>query len=267
MARFQCHVCRRSFSSARYSPCFRQKRRKLNALIYKLKVSGVSERRIALLLRASRLTIVRKTRFLSEQARTRNNRFLDRIAAHEGTRFTDLQFDEMESFERSKCLPVSIPLVVDAHSRKILGARVCSMPAKGLLAALSRKKYGLRSDDRKKTAKKLLKSLSAVVAPGASWTTDENPKYPAWLQSQFPDAKHLRVKGRRGCVVGQGELKRGGFDPLFALNHSCAMIRANVNRLFRRTWCTTKHRDRLEDHLALYIDYHNRILVSRGTAG
>jgi len=46
------------------------------------------------------------------------------------------------------------------------------------------------------------------------------------------------TKGRRECVVGQGELKGGGFDPLFSLNHTCAMIRAHVSRLFRRTWNT-----------------------------
>jgi len=62
-------------------------------------------------------------------------------------------------------------------------------------------------------------------------------------------------------VVGQGELKRGGYDPLFSLNHTAAMIRANINRLFRRTWCTSKRIDRLEGHLLLYTDYHNRVLV------
>ena len=47
------------------------------------------------------------------------------------------------------------------------------------------------------------------------------------------------------------------FDPLFALNHTAAMFRANVNRLIRRTWCTTKKRERLADHLTLYMAHHN----------
>jgi hypothetical protein len=42
------------------------------------------------------------------------------------------------------------------------------------------------------------------------------------------------------------------------------MLRANINRLFRRTWCTTKKKERLEQHLAVYLDFHNRILLSRG---
>ena len=51
------------------------------------------------------------------------------------------------------------------------------------------------------------------------------------------------------------------FDPLFSLNHTCAMLRANVNRLIRRTWCTTKKLQPLIDHLEIYTKYHNQILL------
>jgi hypothetical protein len=61
--------------------------------------------------------------------------------------------------------------------------------------------------------------------------------------------------------VGQGELKSGGFDPLFSFNHTAAMLRANINRLVRKTWCTTKRIDRLEAHIALYVQFHNRELT------
>jgi hypothetical protein len=39
------------------------------------------------------------------------------------------------------------------------------------------------------------------------------------------------------------------------------MLRANINRLFRRTWCTTKKKEGLMQHLAVYMDFHNRILL------
>ena len=35
--------------------------------------------------------------------------------------------------------------------------------------------------------------------------------------------------------------------------------------LFRRTWCTTKKKECLEQHLAVYLDFHNRVLISRGS--
>ena len=62
-------------------------------------------------------------------------------------------------------------------------------------------------------------------------------------------------------MVGQGELKKIGKDPLFSLNHTAAMLRANINRLFRRTWRTTKKPERLADHIALYVWYHNSELI------
>jgi len=65
----------------------------------------------------------------------------------------------------------------------------------------------------------------------------------------------------RGCVAGQGELKKIGFDPLFSLNHTYAMMRANINRLFRRTWNTTKDPRKLRDHIDLYVWYHNSELT------
>jgi hypothetical protein len=47
-------------------------------------------------------------------------------------------------------------------------------------------------------------------------------------------------KGGKSGVAGQDELKKVGRDPLFWVNHTLAMRRANINRLIRKTWCTTK---------------------------
>src|SRR5690606_17518952 len=96
------------------------------------------------------------------------------------------------------------------------------------------------------------------------WTpvikSDKAPRYPRYVKQYFPNAKHEESKGRRGCVVGQGELKAGGFDPLFFLNHGCAMVRDNLKRLTRRTWCTTKDASALQDILDLYMCYHNQLI-------
>jgi hypothetical protein len=198
--------------------------------------------------------VTRKFLFLAGQAKLQQQAYLESLR---DTPLESIQFDEMESFEHSKCLPLSIPLVVSEKSRKILGFRVGKMPAKGSLAAISRKKYGPRIDERPQMARDLFSDLAPFISPQAQITTDQNPKYPGWLKPHFPKMKHEAVKGRRGCIVGQGELKKIGFDPIFDLNHTCAMIRANVNRLFRKTWCTTKRPDRLEAHLHLYVQFHN----------
>jgi len=135
------------------------------------------------------------------------------------------------------------------------------MPAKGLLVKVALRKYGPRKDDRPHGWNRLFKSLTPLVASDARFLSDENPHYPRHLKRHHPKASHDCVKGKRGCIAGQGELKKIGFDPLFSLNHTCAMLRANMNRLFRKTWCTTKTQAGLLDHLALYVSYHNQVLT------
>lgn len=171
------------------------------------------------------------------------------------------EFDDLETFEHSKCKPLSVIQAVDSRTRRILGFRVASMPAKGLLARKAREKYGPRLDQRAEFRKELFEEIAALVSPDAVIRSDESPHYPADVAKHFPDSVHDRFKGRRGCVTGQGELKRGGYDPLFSLNHTFAMLRANINRLFRRTWCTTKLQRCLTLHIAIYAVRHNLDLI------
>lgn len=260
--RYRCTRCMRSFSSSRLTPCFRQKKRTLNHVIYELFASNMSARRIARHLGINRKTVTRKLLFLGERAKRANEKFLQsRIDS--GKKVIAVQFDEMHTFEWTKCKPLSILLAVEEDSRKILGACIASMPASGPLASISLSKYGPRKDERAEKARELFSEISAVICPHAQIRTDQNPHYGKWLDEHFPNATHLTVKGRRGCIVGQGELKKIGFDPLFSLNHTAAMFRANVNRLARRTWCTTKRPDRLAAHLAIYIQYHNEVITER----
>lgn len=256
--RYQCGKCRRYFSSGTKNACFRQRKRHLNHRLKLLLISGVSQRRCALIFGISRSTVVRKFRFLGVQSRLEQDAWLKEVAMQ---RLDSVQFDDLETSEHSKCKPLSVALAVDPKSRKILSFQVSSMPAKGPLASIARKKYGFRPDLRREGWNRLFESLVPIVTPDAKWLSDENPHYPKHLKRHHPLAVHTTTPGRRGCVAGQGELKKIGFDPLFSLNHTCAMLRANLNRLFRRTWCTTKTRAGLIDHISIYVAFHNRVLT------
>lgn len=256
--RYFCTNCRRSFSASRWGACFRQKKRKLNSPLEKLLSSGVSQRRAAVILGVNRKTVVRKFRFLSEQARLKQIRWRETLAVRP---LSYVQFDDLETSEHSKCKPLSVALAVEPKTRKILGFQVSSMPAKGHLSKVALRKYGPRKDDRGQGWDALFRELKPFVSPRCEFLSDENPHYPRYLRRHFPMATHPRAKGQRGCIAGQGELKKIGFDPLFSLNHTCAMLRANMNRLFRRTWCTTKTQAGLIDHLWIYVNYHNQRLT------
>ncbi len=256
LRRFRCQQCLRTFSEASFSRCFRQRKRHLNGLVFEHLCSGVSQRRAARLLRVNKKTIVRKFIFLGIQAH-----LLLKASNQRNPASNIVEFDDLETFEHSKCKPLSVTMAVESGSRRILGFRVSRMPAKGLLAAISRKKYGIRKDERPRARRELFAEIAPFVCKGAVFKSDMNPSYGPDVKRHFPGSEHKVFKGRRGCVVGQGELKSGGFDPLFSLNHSFAMARANMNRLFRRTWCTTKKPECLALHFAMYALYHNLVLI------
>jgi len=236
-----------------------QKKRRINPALDRLLCSGVSQRRAARILKVNPKTVVRRFRFLAAQARTDQEAFLKSHARPD--RLQEIQFDDLETSEHTKCKPLSIALAVDPKNRKILGFQVSRMPAKGLLAKIARRKYPIRRDERGRGWNALMKTLKPIITPDAILRSDENPHYRPYVKKHFPKATHVTHPGARGAVTGQGELKKITFDPLFAFNHTAAMLRANMNRLFRRTWCTTKTIQGLIDHLSIYVRYHNRHLT------
>ncbi len=250
--RFFCRMCKTHFSVATLSVCYRQKKRTLNSRVARELVAGVSQRECQRILKINRKTVVRKFIFMAECAKIN----LAKLNLNR-PKVTTFEFDDMETFEHSKCKPLSITLVVENKTRWILGHEVAQMPAKGLLTKISLKKYGNRNDHRPEASVKLFNKIGNYIKPEALIKSDECPHYLGDVRRFFPKAQHKRYKGRKGCIVGQGELKKIGFDPLFSLNHTCAVLRARVNRLIRRTWCTTKKKERLSLHIALVTLHHN----------
>jgi transposase-like protein len=255
--RYRCADCGKTYSDATNSLEFKQIRRDINLSAFSLLSSAGTLRRSAILLKVSRGTLHRRLPYFKAVSQRAHNHLLQHLHG-QGALFSTIQFDDVETFEHSKLKPLAIPLVVSARERFILGVSVGSMPAKGKLAARSRKKYGKRADHRKEAWREALTSARAFVHKSElEITTDKHWGYPQAIQDVMPWAIHIRKKSRRACVVGQGEMKKGGHDPMFAVNHTAAMNRANISRLVRRSWCTTKRPDRLLCHLWLYVLWHN----------
>ncbi len=250
--RWKCLDCQKTFSLATHSLCYKQHRRDMNLAVFYDLTSGVSQNRLAINLKLNRKTIVRKFIWLGRLSKSIFAQINDQLP-----KVVKMEFDDLETFEHTKCKPLSVTLAVEFRTRRILGFQVSQMPANGLLAAISRRKYGLRRDHRASGRKILFTKIKGFLAPAAHIKSDQNPHYPRDVHNHFPGSTHQTFKGRKACVTGQGELKRGGFDPLFSLNHTCAKMRADLNRLFRRTWCTTKKPNCLELHLNLFVLRHN----------
>lgn len=256
--RFLCKRCEITFSTTLNDPARMQKKRRENAPLFSLLSSGISQRRAALILKINRKTVARKLQYLSGLAREELEHFLRK----NNGRFEAVQFDELQTIEHTKCKPLSVALAVTKHSRKILGVAVSKMPATGHLAKISRKKYGFRPDERRKGLNQLFMKINPALRKTVSLESDEHPYYLPVVNRHCPEGNYTQYKGEKGAISGQGELKKVGRDPLFYINHTLAMLRANINRLIRKTWYSTKIPARLLDHLYIYIAFHNRLLTA-----
>lgn len=211
---------------------------------------------MALNLGISRTTVSRKLVFLGEQAKLKNKAWLEKKE-----KAVEVYFDDLETFETTKYKPLTVSVAVEGKSRKILGFRVSQIGAKGLIASMANKKYGKRQNTSNKARKELFKELQEHVKQGALFKTDMHKDYPKHIKEFFPDSAHRVYKSVRGSLTAQGELKRIGKDPLFCVNHVFAMMRDNIKRLVRKTWCNTKKMKYLEHHLELYMLFHNSRLT------
>lgn len=255
ISRLWCARCQKSFSSATLSRRRGQKKRHLNEKIRRLLCAGVSQREAARVLRINRKTIVRKFRFVAQSAQGELLAWNSRFPVSQ-----EVEFDDLETFEHTKCKPLSVTLMVEYKTRRILGFEVSQMPAKGHLAKISFKKYGPRKDHRPIARQKLFERMKPFIAQTALIRSDSNPHYGPDVKRYFPHSRHVTILGGRSAITGQGELKKLKYDPIFSLNHTCAMLRAHINRLFRKTWCTTKKPAELANHIALYALTHNQRL-------
>ncbi len=256
--RYLCGICQRTFSETHFGIEYRLRIRRINQAVFRSMCSGVSQRRCAILFGVQRAAIARRIlRFGSCAAHNLENYRKTR------EKVTQLDFDELETFEITKCKPLTAAIAVEDKSRKILALAVGRIPAKGPLAAISRKKYGPRACERRKTLKQMFEDLKVCLAPVGTVKSDQSKAYPPFIREYLKQWQHEATPGRRGCVVGQGELKEGGWDPLFSLNHTYAMIRDGLKRLSRRTWCTTKKPESLTHCLYMYAWFHNLYLDSK----
>ncbi len=251
--RLKCKDCGKKFSSATFKPTYRQRKRRINATVRFGFGSNMCPRDIARLVGVNIKTIAARLIWQAEQSRRKNHEYLKAYVAHFGPIHT-VQFDDLVTFEHTKCKPLTVPTaVIDGH-RVPLGFRVASIPAFGHLAAIARRRYGKRADNSRTERRALFTELHELLPADVRFKTDGHEHYGTLIKRYFPRAEHHVFKSTRGAIVGQGELKKKSFDELFSVNHTFATLRAKVNRLNRRTWCTTKKPERLADHIAIFID-------------
>lgn len=258
--RYQCKGCKKSFSSSTHRLDYRHKKPYLNKPIFEFYASGMTQRRLAKLMRVNRKTIAAKFIWLARWAEKKHREELAKLQ-----HLTDFQFDEMESFEHTRLKPVSISLAVCSESKKIIGIEVASLSYKGRLASFALSKYGYREDTSKEAVQRVLESIKSTGAQNISISTDEKKSYSKLIAQVLPDSKHYAHKIEKLSMAQRlfRKGRRNENDPLFVLNFTAAKIRHDLSRMARKTWVTTKKANFLQAHLNLYIAYTNGYSLPR----
>lgn len=168
-----------------------------------------------------------------------------------------IEFDELESIHHTKCKPLSIVLMVN-EKNQLLAAQVAEIPAKGKLAEFSRLKYGLRENQRKQKLTQAFTDIkNSLQAPPVLIKSDASSIYKTQVECSFGGVRYEQYSRRADKNKLQErlheKLQKKKFDPLFAINHKCAVLRDRINRLTRRSWCTTKKVENLQLHLDIFI--------------
>lgn len=261
--RFKCKSCGKKFSASTLSPFYRQRKRRINARLFALLCSTTSVKDCAQILNITPVTVSRRIPLLANLSRVFQEKLIGELGKNpEG----HVQFDDLISKEHTKMKPLTVSLMTvasGANKGLILGAKVGKIPAFGHLAKKSVKKYGKRENQHREALEKLFKSVVPAVASRALIESDDHRTYPEMVGKFFPEANHKRYKGGRGCISGQGELKKQHYDPLFMVNHTCAMLRAKISRLIRKSWCIPKKLEMLQYHLDIYIKFHNQKILAK----
>lgn len=249
VTRFRCSDCGRVCSSRSFKLDYRHKKMDLNYKLAQLLVEGNSIRGCSRI-----LGLTYKSTYLKFL-------WLKKVVTHKKSliqyRDEEIQFDELETIHHTKCKPLSIAVVTGKEY--LLNLKVAEMPAKGKLAQISLAKYGPRKDQRAETIEGALKEVKEklVKAEGIKIKSDAHPAYKKIVEQVFLCVDY-KQHSRRGNIeklrlkVHESSHKKR-FDPLFDVNHACALLRSQIKRLVRRSWCTTKKVENLQIHLDLFI--------------
>jgi hypothetical protein len=218
-------------------------------------VSCVGLRQAASVLQVARRTIERRFEWLARHA---SDWHANRLAG--AVLDGPFQLDELESFESNRYQPVTVPVLIDRSSLFIVATEVGALRRKGKMTATQRRRraeherrYGRRPSQSSRAVGAVLGRLGQVVGvrQAVVLDSDRKPLYGRLGHRLFPG----RFVWRRHDAAA----RRDHGNPLFPINHTNARLRHFLSRLRRRTWCVSKRRQGLREHLAIATLWSNYV--------
>ena len=160
--RFKCKSCGKKFSASTGKPTFGQKRRRINHSVRRGFACTMCQRDIASFVDVNVKTVASRLRWQASLSREKNQRFLANYIKRYGPIKT-VQFDDLVTFEHTKCKPLTVPVALIAGTRVPLAFGVASIPASGHLAKIARQRYGKREDNSQQAVSYTHQTLPTIL--------------------------------------------------------------------------------------------------------
>jgi hypothetical protein len=245
--RVQCLGCKRRFSAQTFRVDYRLKRPDLVVPIFELLTSKVTLRQMASMHQVNLKTIAHRLRLLGAQAKAVHE-YICRTQDVKLGEKAPFVFDELETFEVSKIHgPLTVPVVMDGKTWFIVHAEVGTMAARRKLPDAP-----AREHQSNLVVERCLKRVKELVSGACTphFVSDRKQSYVMLLRQIFPQYAHLRVSSKAPRVK---------HNPMFPINNLFAQMRDGLSRLVRPNWAHSKKRERLVDHLWIYVVYRNYV--------
>src|SRR5262245_42956970 len=252
--RFQCRSCKRCFSRQTFRLDYRDQRPECNVQLFQLLISGCGLRQCGRIVGLSVRAVQYKFRKVARAMRQLNRNLLRSLP---GTGHRTFQLDEIETFEHSSILRLTVPVLIERESLAVLAfdvGPIRRVPRRGSRRQrwLTRHElnHGRRRDRSRACVRRVLGRLRRLWGQRRGLLqTDEKALYGARLRRMWPETMAHETTSSR--------LPRTVYNPLFPINLTDAMLRDNNGRLRPRTWLVSKKAGHLRDQLELYVAYRN----------
>ena len=255
--RFLCKSCHRGFSRQTFRADYHDHKPHLNARLFESLATGIglrqTARNIGLSLRCTEL----KFRKIARHLRRLNLNLRGPLPPG-----SKLQFDELETYEgRRNTRPLSVPVLIEREHRFVIWGESAPIRPRGRMSKAratalleDEAKYGRRKDLSRRSVARTLQRGADVAAEleAVELFTDEKSTYPRAARTAFGAGRltHHRTNSK---------LARMTWNPLFAINHTEAMLRDLLGRLRRESWLVSKKRRYLDLGLQLWMAYRNYV--------
>jgi hypothetical protein len=251
--RFRCRLCNKTFSRQTFRHSYRDRRPECNEPLLKLLVSGVGLRKAAEMLRLDIHSVQKKKLKLGRTCGHLHANLCTKLPEHR-----TYLLDEEESYECKSIRPLTVPLLIEHETWFMVASTAGSIRRLAPRGTKRRarqerdeQKYGKRPDESRACVRQVLTELARRTSGELKLRTDEKTSY----QTIAAEVLGSRVTH----LTRSGRAPRNKHNPLFAINSTIAISRDYCGRLRRRSWLVSKKKERLQNHLRVFIAYRNYV--------